>query len=771
MNPYKKQIRTLYLFIYSLMSILLLGLLYSYIKNSFLENDLLWFIPGLLRSTQGKSAYELIYYLLSPKPIWFVITLKTYAFPVLYLFGAFAKYFISISIIFHFVNSTLLYLVSRRLGLNIRISFFSSLMYLTLFAHFHAYLWPMAFQHLLIIFFFLCGLFLYLETDRRRQELRRYRSLFILTLLINFAASFCRVSILILPISILAHILLSSRDLNQRLNRYNFWMPLFCIYLIWPLIFLIVGDVALQGLSRPINLLFQNYGLGGIWSGKFSSPLKFLLFFSLGLSFLFIFKKMLVVFNRHAKFFKISLIIFFAVLAVVLFIIGGPKRLLVPFNMIAPFTGILASFLEPLSNSLLIDSSLPYHFIPLQVNAFYLLLSLLILGIFILKFAIKDKQLFTLFIFYAADLIYLYLWNPLTSRYFIYLSGIFCIIFCSAADYLYSSLTNPLKISSRAKEVIFSLIFVALCIPNLLAIRLSLFRGQLINTFLTYNYARSADAIRNNIIDNPLFVSANKQVYVKGISVIGFPYSEDLPAIDRYNDNLRFIFQRAFNDRSIDILSEPPPEGSKLFSYSIEGDRVFDREGRDIVRFNQFYEKAIENIKNNPEESLQLFIKALEERPYLLRYLISNLELQDLRWITGCNDLRTWINNVTCYNSGTYLMTNAEIQMAKAIYKVMNKEIDRYIQCLYFISFLKNQSGNTQESKYYFSQIRFLESDYSRLYSWLSKEPLLKSDKEILSFLDSFDNKSLYVRHENYTDRFCFERFLFRLIFKETQKI
>ena len=115
--------------------------------------------------------------------------------------------------------------LAKNLGLNSRVSFLSSLMYLMLFAHFHAYMWPMAFQHLIVVFI-LSGLILYLKTN----------NLFFPTEIswLFFSDFIGSVIIVFLP----AKYINIARDDNDAyfglfkdrkdmLRKYDIWLPLF----------------------------------------------------------------------------------------------------------------------------------------------------------------------------------------------------------------------------------------------------------------------------------------------------------------------------------------------------------------------------------------------------------------------------------------------------------------------------------------------------------------------------------------------------------------
>ncbi|UCB56927.1 MAG: hypothetical protein JSV30_06965 [Candidatus Omnitrophota bacterium] len=756
-------IRLIYISIGVFLSALFIKILYSQIINSFFEEDLLWFVLRVVQDTEGLSGIKLIGYFLSPSPVWLLIVWqKVYTFFILSLFGPLVKNFIFVSILFHFGCSILLFLVSKKLNLSSRISFFTALMYFTLFAHYRAYMWPMAFMHLIIVFFILLTLNFYLKTDSLISRGQNYRGFFILTLLISIFASFCRLTILILPAMVITHILFCSKDNEERVRKFDIWLPLFIIFLIYPLVIIAAGDLRLRALFRP---LVNSVIAPDMLMDKINMPIRFSILFLLGLSVLFTFRIMLAIYQRYnlRRVFKWIVAGAAVALAILLIAFGGPKRLLIPYNFTAPFIGILASFMHPLQNALLIDSARPYHYIPLQLDVFNFILGLLIIFIFIRKFIFKNKSLIILGVWYAVSIGYLYLRNPLVSRYFIYLSPVFCIIFCAVLDY--SIKLTKFKIIT--KEIILSFIFVALCIPNLMAIKLALFKGKMVNNFITYDYIRAANLIKQDFLKQDNIEQGKaKNIYLKNVMPVVFTERVELSASDPHNDNLRFVFMQAFNNASINIKSNQAPEEDKAFAaYSFDGDRVLNGQGVNISPFSQLFDEAIGQLRRNRhKEAMELFIKAQEERPFLLNYVLSDFRLDDKGWITNGSDLRSWINEIICFYNANF--GSEELERIGYVSTITNKEIDDYIQCLFYIAYLKHISGNAEESKYWFAKIGFLESDYNRLSSWLSQVSLIKSDSRMLSFLNKLDNTSLYTRYYDYANRYKFERFMFGLIFK-----
>jgi hypothetical protein len=770
--PSKKNntIKFIYFSIYVFISALFLKLLYDQIARSVFEQDLLWFIPTIAREMKGLSFPKLIIYFFSLFPTWYAVpSLKIYTFFILSFASPLAKYFIFVSIAIHFCCSLLLFSLTRKLGLGLRTGFLSALMYLTLFAHFHAYMWPMAFQHLIVVFFILLGLNLYLIINKLIESGGDYRAFFVLNLLVALGASFCSFSILILPVVMIGHILFCARNNEDRIRKYDIWAPLFLIYSLHPIATLAAGECRIFSVVRPLVPLIANSGL---FSGLFndsSISLKILYLFLLELALLFSFRAALMLYQKHnlKNTLKWALITtgFFA--TILLVGLGGVRRLLIPYNVIVPFAGILASFLEPLQTALLIDSTRPYYFIPLGLNVFSFLSSLFILGFFIKIFIFKNKGLVILMIFYMADMIYLYLWNPVASRYLIYLSPIFCIIFCAVFDQLYTYLTKSINVKTAVKETALIAVFLGMCIPNLLAIELALFRGRTANGFCTYDYLRTADTVRGDLgRKNSGKYIGEKPIYVNNVVPITFAGKKDFFAADPYDDNARFVFMQVFNGPSLNVkVNQIPKKGedSIIYSVSRDGYEVNNRDGVNVNKFSQLFKKGLGQLTlNRYPEAEKSFREAVGIKPYLLNYILLNLRLEDFGWITNGDDLSTWLNKIGCFYSVG--CGKGELDRTRYVLGIMNREIDEYIQCLFYMAFLKHVEWDPAESKQWFCKIKFLENDYKQLRSRLMRVSFVMGNAKLVSFLDSFNSASLYVAPENYIDRCAFEKFLRRLI-------
>jgi hypothetical protein len=727
---------------------------------SFFENDLLWYIPTVAREMKGLGPGELICYFFNPLPLyWAVPSLKIYTYFVLNSFGFLARYFIFVSLFFHFACSVLLFLLAKRLGLGSRVAFFSTLTFLTLFAHFHAYMWPTAFQHLIVVFFILLTLNLYLKTAKLVENKKDYHLAYFLTLVSSLIASICRASILILPLMIMSHILFCAKDDQTRVKRFDLWLPLFLVYLIYPLITISFGDTRLF-----------------IMLAKIGAPVlsKFLILLSLGLFGLVLIRRIgaLNLNGRALKRIKILSLGMLGFLAALLIIIGGVKRLLIPYNFLLPFSSTLNSFFHPIASALSMDSTRPHYYIAFGNDLFIFTFGVLIILSFIKEFFNRDRSFIILGVWYTVALGYLYIRNPLASRYFIYISPVFSIVFCSVFIYFYSRVTEALKVRRITKEIILILIFIIFCIPNLFAIKLALFKGRQVNTFMTYDYIRSAQLIKEDLMRaEDTDKQEKKEIYVDNIVPVKFTRWEGFSVSDTYDDNARYIFTQVFGSLSKGIRLNQAPESKDRDSlvYYLDGFVLRNPKGVVEDNFARLFNSGLEHLRlGHLRQAIDSFEAAATERPFLLKFVLGDLSLDSLQCVANGQDMRSWINKITSFynqdlSSYEPLSSAEEIKRINYVSQIMRKEIDEYVQCLFYLSYLENADANIGRSRYWFSQIRFLESDFESLFSGLSQVPLINSDKRMLSFLKTKNNVSLSAKVDDYVNRFKIEKLIINL--------
>lgn len=239
------------------------------------------------------------------------------------------------------------------------------------------------------------------------------------------------------------HILTCSRDNDDRIKKYEIWLPLFITYLGYP--FIRLTYIGYPNLEKYLHATIMQADSAAIFPIIFILGVGFLLLFSfmLELCYKFDFRKIF-----------LNLLIVATILYFFLFLwLYGKKELLSPFhkrkiflvdflspyNFIRPFIGAFIGFLKPFSTALKIDSTMPYHYVIMEGSIVSVLLTLFFIFIFIKKFVMRHKDLIIFFVLYGIALPNM--WRKGTSmpsRYFVYITPLFSVIFCSVFLYLYT---------------------------------------------------------------------------------------------------------------------------------------------------------------------------------------------------------------------------------------------------------------------------------------------------------------------------------------------
>ncbi len=756
--------------------LLFLFILWKPIQSMVPEYNLAWHIPVFSHYVEGKSIPEVVRFLFSFTP-------DTLGQPfsrlqhvlIIHGLGLETKHLALASALLHFVNAGLLFGLTQRLGFTRRVARLSGLTYLALFAHFHAIFWPVAIQHLLSVTSILAVLLLYLRTENQIQTgSRGWRRGFLATLGVWAAASLQR-GPMMLPALLLTHLGFDSKNAKERLGRFDRWLPGFLLSMIYP-----IGLIAFAG-DVIVNDRVVRYPLPAVWkaAGLFLG----------GLACLFLIRQVLAgaPYPRRIRRTGLALALGAATILFLALCWKDPRQLLLAYNGWAPFHALFASFLEPIRTVFLMSSTEPFYLVPPQISFLGLLLSLGTLGIFLRVFLLKNRSLLLLGAWYGFCLIHL-LHSPssfpsqVPSRYLIYISPIFAIVFSSVGAYLFDRFTpkapkgsgRPLGFARGRpgafwKEMVLLGIWAGLAVSNLVAIRLALFRGNLANTYLTYDYVRTAHLIRQEISrsggEGP--PSDSRPITVNNVMPMAcFEFSPDDPA--RY-ETFRTVMRETLGDRSPREIrvNRPPLQGE------IPGDRVYrlkeasitDSKGRSIDPFAQLFEEALLALgRHQDEKALGLFQQAIQTGPFLLSYVLPGLRLADSRWVTDGNDLRGWIHAIgSAYRTPSW-KSCGDSQRVEFLLKMMNKELSDYILCFFYVSYLTYRAGDEAGSQHWLSQIWFLERQPETLVARIERAPLVNSDPSMLEFLDRVKDPTFFTnpipwRGENYG----WGRFMLRL--------
>jgi hypothetical protein len=684
-------------------------------------------IPSLFYYTDGKSLMEIVKFIMGTEPYMLgTPVLKSFLYFVSAYLGPRPSNFILVLLVFHLSNSALVYLLARQLKFGERVGLVAALVYLALYSHYDSYIWLANFQHTAVAFFILLVFNLYLWTDESISSAKPYAGRWLLTICVNLLATLSRASIAILPLVVLSHILLQPEG-GERKRKYRIWLPLFFSYLLYPLLTLTyVGDDQIK--------VLLNLGL--------SSPIaNYLVLLSLGTACLFLLDRGLVLYSRFGgRRLRNSLLLLSGIAIYVFAVRSDIRNLFLPYNVMVPYLTLLNSLVSPLEGVLLMQSpDWDNHHIHSQISPFSFILGIVFLVIFYRKFVSGQRQQLALLAWYFVPLFYLNLYHNVLSRYLVYISPIFSIVASSALLYLYDRFTERMTLKRIWKEAVLAVLLVSLLVPNIMAIKLRVFRIKLPNTYYTYDYIMVANLVVEALKNND-GTGATGPLHISGLVQMPFDAMWSFSPVDPGDYlNFRLIMAQVLNDPDIYKyrLNEDFSGGGRRFTQEL--DRVLDEDGRDINVFNTHLDNGEREFRaGNYEAALSYFERAVAARPFLVNYMLGGYGLEDLRWITNGGDLITWTNKMG------NLMSFGDLK-SRHVSMIFSEEILKYVKSLFYASYLNFRLGNEKASTELFSMVPYIVSDHEKVFYMLSGVPEISSNDEAMSFLRDYCDPAYYV--------------------------
>lgn len=668
------------------------------------EGDLCWMVPTVFTLTEGKSLPEVFRLIVAPIPAKIDLpALKFYLYVVLKLFHGSAAQMVGTGIGLHLLNAFLLQGIVRRFDGSPRVGFLAAAVYGTLFVHFHPILWPTATAyHLSSLFSILLVLFFYLETERRWQEHRKWKGLIPVNALLWGAASLGRGSPIALLL-VLVHLLTASRTPEERTARYDRWLPFFILFLFYPaysfsavrehhantLLRFLVGWMASNTLSRvSVFGLLMAVGfavlLGIRWFLRSSLASRF----------------------RPCWGWVLFLAVWLA-LAVV-----DHRQILLPYNGLAPFITLTATFLEPIQVALSSDTRQALYLIRPRTGPFPTTVSLLLIGIFVWTVLRRERAWWVWIAWYAVALVHFlfqFSSQPVTapSRHFIYISPVFAVLFAVALDRLGTVLLNRFSLKPWPRNLSFVFGVLALCLPNLVAIRLATWRGRLTNNYFTYDAVRQATLIREDREGRPGSIALSGVVPMP-FDASAWPF---VPVDARRHQLLQYVFQELFPGAPVRVVSTSEAD------YRVEGTRLLDRQGREVDPFFRLLEEGERKVQQaDYTAARQLLLQAVRRRPFFLRYALpARCRLEDVRWLTGSIGLRNWIRQM----EEQFRPKQRGIEKERHVEELLDRELADYALSLATLAYVEYRLGDEEASWRWLSQLRLVEKDPELILDWI----------------------------------------------------
>lgn len=745
-----------------------------------MELDLWWMLPAVSSLVEGKSGLSIASFILAPSPRALeppvVKAFMLLATPVV---GLRLQHLVLLSLVVHCASAVLLYRVVRRFGVGARGGFFTACFYFTVSANFHAFLWPVAFQHLFAVFTILLVLHLYLRTEEQVQDSggRLPWATYGAALLAALLASLQRSALIVLGL-ILTDILVRPREPSERIALYRRWFPLFLIGLFYPAwILTLCDDGILTGIILHSDLPAQIKDFllpAGFTQRSFASGLKYPLLLAAGLAGLLgigVFLERASCWKRRVN--PLLLVAGLVLAGVALFGFQDKRQLFFPYNALVPFVTTLISFLHPVQMALAMDATEKNYTIPAQISFFGFWVSLFLLWTFWVGFVVRKKRLLLFFVWYLLCLSFLlryqYTFFPVISpsRYFVYLSPFVGATLCSVTVTVYLKLAHRLRLKAFTREILLVGAFVLLCLPNLAAARLASWRGKLVNTYYVYDDLRVSHLIKESLQETlrssrpaslRVAVEGVEPLPLKALGEASYPYAD--PA--RY-DHFRIAVREAMGGRLIGQLQinetgHPAPS----HRYVIQGPTLLGPEGQRVDAFGRIMgEGLVQMAAGQNQRAIELFKQAAHAKPFLLNYCLSpGLRLEDVRWLTNGEEFHEWLRKL-------HVRWFTKTEKFEQIRLAMEADLSEYILCLFYLSYLEAEEGREENSRYWISQIYHLDRDPERLISWISESPIVKTNERMGSFAGRFRDGTTFDQPLPWRkDDYGFERFLARLFFQ-----
>lgn len=736
------------------------ALLWPEVMRAAPENDLWWMLPTMSHHLQGRSPVEALFFLLGAFPLGFAQPiLKVFLFAVSRFFGPETRFLLLASMVIHLGNAGLLGLLVRQWGLSVRTAALSGVIFLAFFGHFHAVLWPTASQHLLALTTLLALLNLYFWAEARVRRGQSAAAGFAAAAGVALMASVQRSTLIALAV-IAADLIAFSRNAEERAGRFRRWSWIFLLYAIYPIVMVTsAGDPvvteALRKLSIPgwlrmlvvTDPLFPSstpWGiraaillgmvLAGLWVvwGALRSPLA-----------------------RRLDQAGWRLWAAGGTGLLLLWGLKDHRQLLFPYNGFIPFLSPFSILLDPLRAAFSMDSAEPYYYLAPQVSAGTFLLAFGAVAAFWRVHVRRNRELGLLLIWYLMTLGVMLHQNsslPLRtpSRYFIYLSPVMAVVVACGME----GLAERIFRRRRTREVALYGVTAALCLVNVAAIRVALFRSRLANTALFYDDLRTVRIVEE---------SAGKAQGAWVGGVVRMPIREawrDFPlSVPPDYDNLA-VAAAALGAGPL-RAGEGPAAG--LSAYHLEGTLVRNPLGRSLEPFAQLLEAGNNKLgRGEIEGAAGIMEEAVRRPPFLIGYLTQGVRISDLRWVTGGLDLADWLNRVIAAQREPGQPDPAKLTRVK---ELVQAELRSYVQAVVLLAYVYQKERRMAESQYWLSQAQFLERDPGTIVHDMNMLFLGTFHEDMKDFLKRVEDPLFLLEPYNgKKEDYAVGRFLMRLL-------
>lgn len=570
------------------------------IQNAFLEDDLVWMLPRIEHIVQTQPFIKQIISFHGPEMtlfngLFYSFMLKIFGFNL-------SMYTVVLIVLFLLSVIVLFDLLYNRVRLSMVTSCLSCLMFLTFFGHFHAYLWSVAAHHIFGILFILLLINGYFRLEDYSDQGKEIKWLYFNILLTAFFASFLRLSILIAPFVIICHIILFTEDKKRLLRKLDLWLPVIVVICLYQIasVDLIEGQHALKDLLNNFHFEFMQG-----WLAHLSIFVGGLIVIRVLLGFFIRLK----IFNRIQRIFQKSL---YATVAFPHYI------------ALCLFCWI---FCIKLAGSL--DAFQRWQLMSFPQNITSLILLMLIASIFTGLFIfhlLKSNTRLSVFIFWIWALIPFlgYGIDPIPSRYLIYASGVFSIIFIVVIESQIMSVKN--KNARKIVQGLFVTMIVAVSVMNCYAIRKRLLYSTLTDYAWSYEYLKSSSLIANDMKEHEW----NEDVCIKDVKPA--PYLNEWGFLNNVEFDpfspMRQSIKISSGNKSLRVFVND--ECRSTPQYTMKDGKVYNADHQSLELFDHFLLQSDQSLMDEQyNDAFEGYHKALLNPPFLIRF-VEQFGLQSL---------------------------------------------------------------------------------------------------------------------------------------------
>ena len=739
--------------------------LWQPIQMTLPENDLWWMIPTFQRLTEERTGLHELLFLFSPWPVRLGQPVLKVLFFLLQEVGRYQLSHLAVLLaMVHLLNASLVFCLGRVFGIGRRVCWMAGVIFFCFYPQFHAVLWLVAFQHLVAVTFLLAILCLWLKAESLNARDPRRRFYRWVTLGLTLVGSLGR-SLFLLPLLMFGDFWLNSKNGDLRRRRFEGGWPFFAVFLAYPLGAIVwVGDDRLTP-DRLMTFLAEM---------QVAPWARYAVALAAGLGALLLVGWVLRVCEqpRWERRLNVAACLGIGIIAGLL-CRWDHRQFLLPYNLLIPLTTCLGAFLEPIQSAFRIDEAEVFYGIPPEFSPFLLILSVAwVAGLLRVARGGERRAVRFCILWYCLAILYptfQYATYPvrIPSRYFVYLSPPFSLMFSLATAHLLEWLESRLGWRRGLQRRGVEAAVVLLCLANLAAIRVAVWKGRWANNYMYYDDLRTVQLIREDPLRRGSGNRAEDPVRISGIRPMLYEirFWRFVPADPKAYQLFKLLArQESYGlgaDAQVDLSDTP---ADPRVDYRVEGMRILRRDGSVVGRFDALWEEGIARFRSGDWEAARDRLEsAVRERPFLLKFLLpAGGGLDDSRWLVGARrGVRRWLENVREHRESP---TDPAPKLDR-VREVVDGELSRYLEGLFLLAYVEHRLGRERESRFWFRQTRWLEPDLEMLQRWVRREAPVPWDASLEQFLAGMCRPDLLMNPPAWEkENSGQERFLMRLV-------